>query len=328
VPTSIAVRASDGSVAVGGTVKDVSTIPFGASSQQSTGTGLSVGFVAQYDAGGSFQFARILSSLSGTAICETFIGGVAFDPQGMLVASGTAGGYDATHQCKYTADYANNQTTPDFMQNPMTFALLLLRYDPKTGGRFAAATVSSRTQVLGYPQQLAIGPKGDAYATFENEAAASFTFGASNVPASKSTDGVLLHYDSNGAEAGFFVLQSTEYDDLFGVAVDPWGSVVVAGRYGAATTVGKGQSLPFTKPDGSTKNSNAVLLKLSPNLADVLWAYGYDGVGQSVLSGVSIGPGGIIGAHGQLGGGSVSLGGGKAVSPQGGTDGFVMLLAP
>lgn len=300
------------------------SIPFGSTSQPASGLGgPSVGFVAEYDASGNFVFARILSSLTN-GICETFLGGVGFDSKGMLVAFGTAGGFDTTKTCNYTADYANNQTKADFSQNPSTFALLLLKYDTSKGGKFAQATVTSTTTAFGYPLSgLAISKTDDVYATFNNQSSAPFTFGAGNVPKAQSDDALVLHYDNNGAESSFLAFGSVSSDFANGVAADSVGNVVVTGAVGG--DVALGGACKALKGAGG---NDAFIAKFDAKLASCIWANGYANAGNEAGGSVSIGPGDVIAGHGSFDDVSLSMGGGKSISTKGGTDGFAVLLKP
>jgi len=311
-----------GAVIVSGEIQNATQTPFARTGGLVNGSGLggpSVGFVAQYSSNGAFAFARILSPLTSGPACETFVGGAGFDSQQRIVIAGWALGYSA---CKYTADYANNQTNND-IDGTNGNVLFVAKYDDTNNGVFQSVKLTAPIgNASGYAKAVAIGPNDEVYAAFEDEGM-SFSFAGKALPAA-SDDGVVFAWDSNAQEKSFFFIGSGTGQNIpYALAVDPYGNVVIGGVVGSNVDFGSGKTITF---GGGV--SDGFVLKTDPTLANVLWLNAYGGGGNERVFGVAASKTNATGVVGSFDDSSLTVAQGQSITTYGSTDYFALGLAP
>ncbi len=149
------------------------------------------------------------------------------------------------------------------------------------------------------------------------------TFGGTNLPVYGGVDAFVLKLDPSSKLEWAHGYGTPGKDDVGGIAVDPWGNIVLGG--------GQDQTIDWNGASStSAGNDDGYVVKLAATGASAFWAHGLGSSAQDLgFGGIAVSPStGFTSVTGGLKGNALLAGKTFTVADGGTMNGFVLLLDP
>jgi hypothetical protein len=242
------------------------------------------GLVVSLDTAGTAQWVKALT-ISGPSGAYASVVGVTLDADGNVILGG---------EFQETMQTNNGQLPAKTISSAGHRGGFVMKLDGTTG---ITGWANAITGAGGdYVTCVAVDGKLNAIAGLQYTGA--LTIGNRNLNTFGMQDIAYARYDSSGALLDSHEFGTANTDELYGIAVDAWGEVILGGT--------EPSTIDFGLPATGKGNTDGFVVKFDPQGA-ALWAYGIGGVNADVLGAVDVNPSGNIAFAANLtGNGSVA----------------------